>query len=102
MAEDKAAVTALAKDLTDTDASTRYLAAAALGEIGPAAKSAAPALVRALKDDGFAVFGPGPGVVEKKSVSGAAAKALKKVDPAAAKEHGIEAPKSSEPVGNSA
>ncbi|MDB5306945.1 MAG: repeat protein [Gemmataceae bacterium] len=89
VAADKAAVTALAQALADADPSTRHLAAEALGEVGPSAKAAAPALVRALKDDGFAEFSR-PGVVERRAVREAAAKALMKVDPAAAKEHGIE------------
>ena len=71
--EDKAAVTTLAYPLAHMDASTRHAAAEALGEIGPPAKVATPALVRALKDDGFAVSSPAPGVVERQPVSGAAA-----------------------------
>jgi HEAT repeat protein len=90
VAEDKAAVTALGESLKDKDASTRHGAAEALGAIGPAAKAAVPDLVRALKDDGFAVSSPRPGVTEWRPVREAAAKALKKVDPAAAKEHGVE------------
>ena len=63
-------VTALAKALRDPDAEVRLLSAHVLGEIGPRAKDAIPALVEAGED-------------ELDSVREAAALALRKIDPAA-------------------
>src|SRR5262245_11249736 len=48
--EDRAAVPALIKALTDEDAQVRSQAAAALGEIGKEARPAVPALLKALND----------------------------------------------------
>src|SRR4051794_25697303 len=64
-----AAVTALARALRDPDAEVRLLSAHVLGEIGPKAKDAIPALVEAGED-------------ELDSVREAAALALRKIDPA--------------------
>jgi HEAT repeat protein len=86
----RAAVPALAAELKDKEPCNRHRAAVMLGEIGPGAKAAVPDLVRALKDEGLANISPAPGVTERPAVREAAARALKKVDPATARQHGIE------------
>jgi RNA polymerase sigma factor (sigma-70 family) len=85
----KAAVPALIEALRDEDASTRYRAAEMLEGIGPEAKTAVPALIDALNDPGFAELN-NPNSTERRPVSQMAARALKSIDPATAKKHGIE------------
>jgi HEAT repeat protein len=86
----KAAVPALAEALKARDATTRYYAAKALADVGAGAKAAVPALVKALKDTGAAEFHPPGGGVELRPVREEAARALRRVDPATAKKHGVE------------
>jgi RNA polymerase sigma factor (sigma-70 family) len=90
ISQHKETVPALCAALKDEDASTRYRAAEVLAEMGPAAKRAVPALVEALKDNGVAEFGDKSGASEARSVSQMAGQALKRIDPATAKKHGIE------------
>jgi HEAT repeat protein len=71
-----AAVPALQKGLLDEYEDVRAQAATTLGAIGAAAKPAVPALVRALKD-------PDPAVCE------AAGRALRQIDPEAARKAGV-------------
>jgi len=74
--------------LSQGDVEARAESANAIGEIGPAAKSAAPALVRALKDYEFLpIRGAFSGF--PCSVSTYACEALKKVDPQAAVRAGL-------------
>jgi RNA polymerase sigma factor (sigma-70 family) len=84
------AVPALCAALKDNDASTRYRAAEILGQIGPGAKDAVPALVEALRDTGRAEFTDPSGATEVRPVSRMAGQALKRIDPAAARRHGVE------------
>jgi RNA polymerase sigma factor (sigma-70 family) len=86
----RAAVPALCAALKDKDATTRYRAAEVLGELGPGAKGAVPALVEALRDDGVAEFADKSGIGEARPVSWMAGQALKRIDPATARKHGIE------------
>ena len=70
------AVPALKDALNNKSGLTRYWAINALGEIGPQAKDAVPALIEQLKDDN-----------EQRRTS--AGFALEKIDPDAAKKAGV-------------
>src|SRR5262249_55258081 len=83
--EQKSAIPALIDLLGHTDPHTRWGAAAALEAIGPKAKAAVPALLKALKDTELAQWGSPDGTVEFKPVQIAAEKALRKIDPEAAR-----------------
>jgi HEAT repeat protein len=88
ISEHKAAIPALIELLKNEDAGVRYMAAESLERIGPKAKEAVPALTEALKDPGQASFSS-PTATEYKAISDEAAKALKNIDPEAAKKAGI-------------
>ncbi len=89
ISEHKSAIPALIGLLKAKEVETRVGAAEALERIGPKAKAAVPALLEALTDSGVAEY-RGPASVERKSVNGAACKALRKIDPEAAKKAGID------------
>jgi RNA polymerase sigma-70 factor (ECF subfamily) len=93
--EQKTAIPALIDLLAHKDPNTRWGAASALEGIGPKAKAAIPALLKTRKDAGLAQWGSPDGTVEYKPVGLAIEKALKKIDPEAAKkeEQKPEAPK---------
>ena len=89
VSEHKAVVPYLIGLLKDKDADVRCTAAEDLAWIGPKAKESVPALIEALKDPGQAEFDHGT-FKETKSVSAVAGKALKSIDPEAAKKAGVE------------
>jgi HEAT repeat protein len=104
----EAALKGLIEELQRPDSTVRYRAAMALGEIGPAARSAVPALIGALKNDAdhrpliaqsLGRIGPDaraavPALIDLfendgELVKDAVAEALKAIDPKAAALEGI-------------
>jgi HEAT repeat protein len=98
ISKDKTTIPSVVKFLKSKNAGIRWSAAEHLGWFGPSAKEAVPALLEALKDTGVVEMtdkGKVVGgkrvhrIVEIRSVKTAAGKALKRIDPEAAKKAGV-------------